>query len=559
MDNKIIANHFSLLSQLMEIHGENSFRAKSYAAAAFTIKKLPLQLSELPNEQISSLKGIGTSSAEKIREILTTGKISQLEKLLEKTPEGVVEMLQIKGMGPKKIYTIWKEMEIENPGELLYACLENRLKLYKGFGEKTQQNIIEAIQYYLKNKEWHLYSQVEIAEPLVTEFLQKVFPNAKIFLTGAFLRQVEIIQDLEYLIAENKENILNSMHHVEGFSFLEAVDDWIRFKGIAGINIKLFPTEEKDFERRKIETSFSEDFLHGLKIIPAFPQADYSSDQHFFSSLSLPVIPYPLREGYAMPEWVKQNGIPPLITAKDIRGIIHSHSNWSDGASEIEEMAMAAKEKGFEYLVISDHSKAAFYANGLTVDRVKAQHEYIDEINARLAPFRIFKSIESDILNDGSLDYPEEILASFDLVIASIHSNLKMNIEKAMQRLLAAIRNPFTTILGHMTGRLLLAREGYPLNVSEVIDACRENQVTIELNANPNRLDIDWRHIREALDKGVMISINPDAHYIESFSDIRYGVITARKAGVSKFENLSSLGLGDFEKYITERKIKKTI
>ncbi len=222
--------------------------------------------------------------------------------------------------------------------------------------------------------------------------------------------------------------------------------------------------------------------------------------------------------------------MPDIITEKDITGIIHSHSTWSDGAFPIEAMAKGAMEKGFQYLVISDHSKTATYAGGLYEEKVRAQHQEIDELNKSLAPFKIFKSIESDILSDGSLDYAPGVLATFDVVIASVHSNLKMSEEKAMMRLLAAIENPFTSILGHMTGRLLLSRNGYPVDHRTIIDACAANRVVIELNANPRRLDMDWRYIAYAIEKGVLISINPDAHSINGFNDIRLWCISRAKS-----------------------------
>jgi DNA polymerase (family 10) len=219
-------------------------------------------------------------------------------------------------------------------------------------------------------------------------------------------------------------------------------------------------------------------------------------------------------------------------------------------------MAKECIRLGHEYLVLSDHSKAAAYANGLSEERIREQHRHIDELNSRLAPFRIFKSIECDILNDGNMDYTDEILASFDLVIASVHSNLKMTREKAMTRLLKAIANPYVAILGHMTGRLLLSRKGYPVDHEAIIDACAANKVVIELNAHPRRLDIDWEWIPRAIEKNVLISINPDAHYLEGFKDVHYGVLAAQKGGLSKKHNLSSFSLKEFEKYLADRKIK---
>ncbi|MDX1937612.1 MAG: PHP domain-containing protein, partial [Flavihumibacter sp.] len=246
--------------------------------------------------------------------------------------------------------------------------------------------------------------------------------------------------------------------------------------------------------------------------------------------------------------------VPAIIQSGDIKGIIHSHSNWSDGAVSIEEMAQACIIDGYEYLVISDHSKSAFYANGLQEERIREQHIHIDELNKKLAPFKIFKSIEADILNDGALDYSDNILSTFDLVIASVHSNLKMPEEKAMARLLAAIENKYTTILGHMTGRLLLSRKGYPVNHSKIIDACAANKVVIELNAHPRRLDIDWRFIHEAVEKGVLISIDPDAHSTEGYKDCLYGVLAAQKAGLTAAQNLSSFSLQQFENFLATYK-----
>jgi DNA polymerase (family 10) len=220
-------------------------------------------------------------------------------------------------------------------------------------------------------------------------------------------------------------------------------------------------------------------------------------------------------------------------------------------------MAVAAKEKGFEYLVISDHSKSAFYANGLQEDRIRAQHKEIDALNKKLAPFVIFKSIESDILNDGSLDYPDEILELFDIVIASVHSNLKMTEEKAMMRLMNAIENPYTSILGHPTGRLLLSRKGYPINHHEIISACAANNVVIELNAHPRRLDMDWRYIHHAMQEDVLISINPDAHAIDGYEDCTYGVLVAQKAGLTAAQNLSSFSLAEMMEFISYQQAKR--
>ena len=284
----------------------------------------------------------------------------------------------------------------------------------------------------------------------------------------------------------------------------------------------------------------------------------FKEEQEIFQALDLGFIPAAQRELPSIINKVaNKKSLPAPIQLSDIKGIIHSHSIWSDGIHSIEEMAKAAIAKGYEYLVISDHSKSAFYANGLSAERIIAQHKEIDALNKKLAPFVIFKSIESDILNDGSLDYPDEILDLFDIVIASVHSNLKMTEEKAMMRLLNAVANPYTSILGHPTGRLLLSRKGYPVDHSSLIEACSANNVVLELNAHPRRLDMDWRYIEEAVSKDVLISIDPDAHEIDGFDDCKYGILVAQKAGLKASQNLSSFDLSEMMEFIAYQHEKR--
>ncbi|WP_317235345.1 PHP domain-containing protein [Niabella ginsengisoli] len=290
-----------------------------------------------------------------------------------------------------------------------------------------------------------------------------------------------------------------------------------------------------------------------------FEKNNYENEEAIFEKAGVPFI-YPYyRETKDAVDQAINNSLPQTIALNDIKGIIHNHSNWSDGINTIDELADNLIKNNFEYLVMSDHSKTAAYANGLSEERIKEQHIYIDKLNQKLAPFKIFKSIESDILNDGNLDYSDEVLSSFDLVIASVHSNLYMSEEKAMQRLMKAIENRYTTILGHPTGRLLLSRNGYPINHEKIIDACVANHVVIEINANPHRLDLDWSWIPYALEKDVLLSINPDAHSIEGFYDIKYGVLAAQKGGLTAQRNLSSFNLEEFEDYLKKTKAAKNI
>ena len=528
IDNYYIADQFSLLSRLMDIHGENSFKSKSYAAAAFNIEKLPSPLTEIPTEKLASIKGIGDSTAKKVMEIIQTGKFAALEDLVKKTPPGVLEMMKIKGLGPKKIATVWKEMEIESLGELLYACNENRLSRYKGFGEKTQQNVQEAIEFYNKNQGSHLYAEIEPYARAIDKTIKEKFGENNSELTGEFRRQLEIVDNLEWVTTAPVKS-LKSFFETNNFKTTEERPDLIQVSGPENIRMKFHTTDKSDFYNKLFETSSSPEFMDSFRSHKNWGKlGKAAAEQDIFNTVGAIYLPAYYRE---RAKDIERKELGAHITLKDIKAIIHSHSTWSDGVNTVEEMAKACIAKGYEYLVISDHSKSAFYANGLSEERIKEQHKYIDELNSKYAPFKIFKSIECDILNDGSLDYSNNVLATFDLVITSIHSNLKMTEEKAMLRILNAVKNPFTTILGHMTGRLLLSRPGYPLDYKKVIDACAENKVAIELNAHPRRLDIDWRWIDYALEKNVLISIDPDAHSVEGFDDCQVRGTCCAKSG----------------------------
>ncbi len=550
MDNVVIADTFSLLAKLMDIHGENSFKTRTYSIAAFNIEKLPMQLKETPREKLAGIRGIGESVGKKVIEMLETGKLHALEDYLSKTPPGVIEMLQIKGIGPKKIHTIWKEMEIESLGELLYACNENRLTLFKGFGEKTQKNVQEAIEFYFHNQGHFLYAQLDPVYPQIEAYLQKLFTPAKVSITGAYRRQALTIEELEFVIAEPNEYIKPKFQTAQPPELLEETNDMLVYKLKNGLKLRLY-TGKQNIAERQFLTTGSPEFADAFKKnFPTVKLNEAINDESIFTKAGIPYIHPCLRETAGIVALAKKNKLPELIQPGDIKAIIHSHSNWSDGMNTIEEMVQESLRRGYEYMVISDHSQTAFYANGLKEDRIREQHRYIDELNTQFKPFKIFKSIESDILNDGSLDYPIPVLKTFDLVIASVHSNLKMTEEKAMSRLITAIENPFTRILGHMTGRLLLSRNGYPVDHRKIIDACKANQVVIEINAHPRRLDMDWKWIGYALEKGVLLSIDPDAHALDGFDDVKYGVLAAQKGGLTKENNLSSFSLTAFEKWL---------
>jgi len=556
MDNYSIADNFSLLSKLMDIHGEDSFKAKSFASAAFTIEKLPLQLKDTAAEEIARIKGIGSSTNKAIQEMLLTGRLSLLETFVTKTPPGILEMLKIKGLGPKKIAAIWKELEVENLGELLYACNENRLMLLKGFGQKTQDSVQQSIEFYFSNRERFLYAEVATLALDLEKRLQQALAPAPVSLTG-HVRRTEIIIDEIALVAGAAPTVIQQhLGPIPEFKLLEETMESQLWQHEQLVKIRIYPCQPDDFAKTLFVTTADTAFLEHFDAAgnaSVFLEGS-RTEAEIFEKAGLDYIEPCMRNGGLAIDLAQRKQLPLLIKPEDIKGIIHSHSQWSDGLHSLEAMAVAAKAQGLEYLVISDHSRSAFYANGLSIERVQEQHAQIDELNKKLAPFRIFKSIEADILNDGSLDYPDEVLASFDLVIASVHSNLKMTEEKAMARLLKAIENPYTTILGHMTGRLLLSRNGYPVNHQQIIDACVAHGVVIELNAHPRRLDIDWQWLPYALEKHALISIDPDAHSIDGFADTYYGTLAARKGGLTKERNLSSFSREALEAFLQARK-----
>ena len=556
--NSEIADQLKLYSQLLDVHGKDSFRAKSYGNAAFQVDRLAVPLEGMSAVQVANQKGIGNSIAEKIIEISTSGTFHALTELLQATPEGVLQLMQIKGIGPKKINTIWKEMEIESPGELLYACNENRLMTYKGFGAKTQQATKEAIEFMLRQQGKLLYKNALELSNMWKEKLGEMVGAHHLHVSGGILRGDDVIETLAFIATKPLEEVLQLLEKPDNAS-LEVNREMDRIT----INTESLPVlvsycRPERFGVHSINESSLAAFISGLDArAPQWTETVANNEAEFFSKNALPFIPAYLRNSAEILEVAIQNGLPETISHDQVKGIIHTHSTYSDGTNTIAQMAMAAKEQGFEYLVISDHSKSAFYANGLYEEKILEQHAEIEKLNKELAPFKIYKSIESDILNDGQLDYGNEVLASFDLVIASVHSNLKMPIEKAMARLIKAIENPYTTILGHPTGRLLLSRAGYPIDHKKIIDACIQNHVAIEINAHPRRLDLDWTWIPYAIKNGAMLSIDPDAHWIEGFDDIQYGVTAARKGGLTAANNLSSFGREAFEQYLDNVRSKK--
>lgn len=544
-----------MLSQLMELHNENPFKVKSVANAAFKIDKLPYSLTNKSLSDLEAIDGLGKSIAAKVAELLHSGTLNELNDLLSQTPAGIVEMMQIKGLGPKKLLVIWKELGIDSVGELYYACNENRLIEAKGFGLKTQEEIKKNIEFSIASNGRFLYARVENFAESLLDVLKSEFKTELCFLTGQFRRRCEIVDSLDFLIVAEMPSEIASTLEKLGLSFSETQLNTILCQSESGIIIRLAFCDQDHLGSELIISTGSSEHVNNLLALLKETELKGKTEREIYELAGISFIEPELREGNNEIELAKSKSLPELITYEDLKGSLHNHSIWSDGIHTLEEMASFCKnELRLEYLGICDHSKSAFYANGLNELRVSAQHREIEDLNKKLFPFRILKGIESDILYDGSLDYPDEVLASFDFVVASIHSILNMNEEKATERLIKAIENPYTSILGHPTGRLLLSRSGYPIDHKKVIDACAANYVIIEINANPLRLDLDWRWHQYAVSKGVLLSINPDAHRKEGFYDMKYGTLIARKGGLSKENCLNAMNL---EQVLTVFETKK--
>jgi DNA polymerase (family 10) len=577
VDNHEIVKALQLYASLAELHEENPFKYKAFASGAFNLRKIKDPLSDLQESQLLMIPGVGKSVARAIVEYSVSRRFPALEDLLAVTPTGLIAMLGVKGLGPKKVRMIWQELGIENVEDLFDACRQNRLVEVSGFGYKTQQTIMAAIEFsYGARGKFHLARVMPYAESFLAG-MRLVFGDERHEFTSDYYRKSDVIENLvllttamemsgissaewcEVAAAGGDHNVKFSrdldpstvsnqtgMNHFEGWTMDEEAGV---LRHEQGFEMTIEVVMHSDFDRILFEGGAAARHLELL----GYSSSDWKgSDLDTYAAKGVNFVVPSRREGHRELERPVEEAS--LLKYSDIKGVLHNHTTYSDGLNSVEEMALFAMEIGMEYLGICDHSKTAGYARGLQVERVLQQFEEIDTLNQQLWPFKIFKGIESDILGNGDLDYEPEILGRFDMVVASVHSNLNMTQDKAMDRLLRAIENPYTTILGHPTGRLLLMREGYPIDHHKVIDACASNGVALELNAHPYRLDIDWRYVDYAMEKGVMVSVNPDAHEKRGYLDMHFGVLSGQKGGLQTSQTLNALNLVEFEAYLAKRK-----
>ncbi|MBK7096061.1 MAG: DNA polymerase/3'-5' exonuclease PolX [Saprospiraceae bacterium] len=540
MTNKELARNFDLLSGLMELHDENPFKIRSYQNAYNVIRQMDHSLIDLEFDDLVKIKGIGKSIANDIIQLKTSSRISYLEELLDKTPSGILDIMKIKGIGPKKVRSLWQDLGVESLGELEYAIQENRLSLLKGFGEKTQESILQQIEFLNSNKGKLLYYKAQFISQELIKILKIKFPDSTFEPTGELRRMMPVISKIEILTDLHPDRI-RSLDYPE----IAVEENEIVFNNF---RISFIYCEKENFGSTLFITTGPEQFVDKLKISNAV------DENQIFELNSFPYIMPHLRDNPGITEKASIASIGELVNLEDIKGVLHNHTFWSDGSDKTLDMALFYRDLGYEYMLVSDHSKSAFYANGVKEMDILKYLEEINEADAKLDNFRIFSGIESDILGDGSLDYNDKTLALFDVVIASVHSGLRMDKNNATVRLLKAISNPYTRILGHATGRILLSREGYPLDFDRIFEACMQYDVVIELNANPLRLDIDWQYIQKIQEMGIKISINPDAHSRFEVKYMDYGVIIAQKGGLLRKNCLNAEDVNGFENWVRKRK-----
>jgi DNA polymerase (family 10) len=543
MTNREIVSALEEIAFLLELAGENPFKSRSYENAARTFGMLEDDIETLVKEgRLREIPGIGDAIEKKVGELVTTGHLKYLDELREKFPSTLFELFSIPGLGAKRVRTLYEELGIRSLGELEYAIHENRLFTLKGFGLKMQEKVLDGIAFAQKQRGLHLFHVAALEAERLRNRLAEEPSVQRIAVAGSLRRRKEVIKDIDLVASStDPEALMERFVSAEGVASVTVRGDTKTSVVLAtGIPADLRVVTDEQFPYALHYSTGSKEHNvamrhrakeHGLKLNEyGLFRGDENllckDETELFARLGLPFIPPELREDMGE---MQAERMPRLVERGDLLGVYHCHTVYSDGVALIAQMAEGAIERGYSYIVIADHSQSAGYAGGLAPQAVAKQQREIDALNATMKEFRILKSVESDIKSDGSLDYEDSLLARFDLVIASVHSRLTMTEEEATARLVKAIENPYTTILGHPTGRLLLARPGYPVDMGKIIDACAANRVAIEINASPHRFDLDWRHVKHAKDKGVKLSLGVDAHSVEGMDDIEFGLGIARK------------------------------
>jgi DNA polymerase (family 10) len=572
MDRKAVAQVLEQIAAFLELKAENPFRIRAFRTAARAVGSFPGDLREgIEDGSLAATKGVGPATLQIVAEIVATGRASMLEELREQIPPGLVEMLAISGLGVAKIRQMHEVLDIDSVPELEAAALDGRLARLPRFGPKTSENILKGIAFLRQASAYRLSHHAADEAEGLRAALERLPGVLEAVVAGEVRRRTEVVRDIVIvLVAEvPPAELFRRLGQLPGIHEFAGQDDrrlTLRFAGGASAQIVVTTpvnagavlvqaTGSESHLRELAAHAASRDFsLTGAALWRGSEFVPTPDEARFYTALDLDCIPPELREGQGEVEAAAHHALPPLLERSDLRGFLHCHTRYSDGSSSVEELALACRDAGFEYVGITDHSQAAAYAGGLKPDDLARQSDEIDAVNARLDGIRVLKGVEADILQDGRIDFDESVLARLDFVIASVHSRFNMGEREMTARMLAAMDNPYLTILGHPTGRLLLSREPYGLDLDAVIEKAAATGVALEINADPHRLDLDWRVVRRTRERGAAISIGADAHNVAGIANVEFGVGTARKGWLGPDDVLNTLPVEQFLARAARRK-----
>jgi DNA polymerase (family 10) len=547
MDKYEIARALDEISRYIGLSEPNRFKALAFERAARALRAQDRDIHELiASGALIETPGIGKATAAVIEDLARTGRSAYLDELRAQFPPGIFDLLRVPNLGLSKIRVLHDELGVGSLDELEAAAQAGRLTALKGFGAKTQQKILEGIERARhRETRFLLPIALDVAEQL-RERLAAVDEIDDAEITGSIRRRLEVVRNVNIAVATRKRDavIAALLRMVENGE--QVGDDTV--KGLVNGEMKVFfhLSAPADFGGTVLRTTGTPEFVEAVGKIPKARR-----EEDVFTRAGLPYVAPERRESA---DDLRRKRPRPLVSFDQLRGTFHVHTTFSDGRNTVLEMLSAAHERGFEYVGLSDHSPAAYYAGGVSEERLKQQWREIDKSTPQVTPMRIFRGTEADILNDGSIDYGERVLSKFDFVIASIHSRFQMSKEEMTERMLRALDDPHVTFLGHITGRKLLSRDGYTVEFDRIFERCAQRGVIIEINGNPNRLDLDWRHIPRALSYGVRFAINPDAHSTREYGALLTGTWVARKAGLGPKEIFNTLPVDAVAEYLAQRK-----
>jgi len=556
-EKKEIIGLLEELADLLEFHSENQFKISAFRNGANTIRKLDGDINEMVNSgALKEVKGIGKGIYSVIEEFCSHGFSTALDELKKDIPQSLFELFYIRGLGPKKIAQLFNGEQIKSIAELKIACEENKLLSVKGFGEKLQQKICEEIKQLEERKNFLLFHFTENEVEKITILFAEIPVIIKYAFTGEVRRIKEIYSSIEVVVLLDESNTNDFIQRVKSKILL---DEITVTKLVSNTSFRLpciiYPVySEEIFTKRLFETTGSSEFLQTLNSLSL--QYEGNNEQEIFKQLGSGYVAPEMREVEYFSVLKPKLREASLLTEQHLKGFFHFHTTYSDGLNSLEEMVMTAKNIGYSHFAVCDHSKSAFYANGLSESRIAAQKKEIEQFILK-NNLPLLQGIETDILANGDLDYPSDILQEIQFVVASVHANFSLSEDDMTKRIIKAVENPFTDVLGHPTGRLLLHRASYKHNIKKIIDACSSNKVAIEINAHPNRLDLDWRNIFYAREKGCLFSINADAHSTENILLAKYGVAIARKGGIQPEEVINCFCGEEFVKFLNRKVTRK--